>query len=133
MSRELDAIDRKILDELQLDGRLSIVELANRVHLTKTPCTERVRRLEKAGVLDGYHAILDPGKVGMSHVTVVHVNLMRTVLWLHVAIGLMMLGIDLTTPMPWYWTAVEGIPVALAGLAILWLYRLAHSAVSGPK
>lgn len=78
MTRELDAIDRKILDELQRDGRLSIVELANRVHLTKTPCTERVRRLEKAGVLNGYHAMLDPEKVGMSNVTVVHVNLQRT-------------------------------------------------------
>jgi hypothetical protein len=53
--------------------------------------------------------------------------------WLHVAIGLMMLGIDLTTPMPWYWTAVEGIPVALAGLVIVWLYRLANSAVSESK
>ncbi len=43
--------------------------------------------------------------------------------WLHVVIGLVMFGIDLTSPMPWYWTAVEGIPIAIAGLLIIWLYR----------
>lgn len=46
--------------------------------------------------------------------------------WLHVVIGLLMLGIDLTTPMPWYWTAAEGIPISLAGLVIIWLYRRAN-------
>ena len=49
MRRHLDAIDRKILNALQRDGRLSIVELANRVGLTKTPCAQRVRRLERSG------------------------------------------------------------------------------------
>lgn len=42
--------------------------------------------------------------------------------WLHIVIGLTMLGIDLTSPMPWYWTAFEGVPVALAGVLILWLW-----------
>ena len=46
--------------------------------------------------------------------------------WLHVALGLLMLGIDLTTPMPWYWTAAEGIPISIAGLVIIWLYRRAN-------
>lgn len=78
MSRTLDAIDRRILDELQVDGRLSIVELASRVHLTKTPCSERVKRLEKAGVIKDYRAVIDPTKVGMHHVTIVHVNLVQT-------------------------------------------------------
>ncbi len=78
MSRELDAIDRRILDELQADGRLSIVELAARINLTKTPCSERVRRLERAGIIDGYRAILDPQKVGREHVTVVQVILSQT-------------------------------------------------------
>ena len=47
--------------------------------------------------------------------------------WLHVVIGLLMLGIDLTAPMPWYWTAAEGIPISIAGLVIIWLYRQANS------
>ena len=78
MSRELDAIDRHILDELQRNGRLSIVELAARINLTKTPCSERVRRLEKAGIILGYRAEIDPASVGMNQVTVVHVSLSRT-------------------------------------------------------
>ena len=79
MSRPFDTIDRRILNELQLNGRLSIVELANRVHLTKTPCSERVRRLEKSGVISGYNAALNPAEVNMSHVTIVHVNMMQTI------------------------------------------------------
>ena len=47
--KELDRIDRRILDILQSDGRISMTDLAERVGLSATPCTERVRRLEKAG------------------------------------------------------------------------------------
>lgn len=78
MKRNLDYIDRRILDELQVNGRLSIVELANRVHLTKTPCSERVKRLEKSGVISGYRAMLNPVEVGLNHLSVVHVNLTKT-------------------------------------------------------
>lgn len=78
MSRSFDQIDKRILDELQNNGRLSIVELANRVHLTKTPCSERVKRLEKAGVIKGYRAVVDATKVGINHVTIVHVSLVQT-------------------------------------------------------
>ena len=78
MKKELDSIDRRILDELQANGRLSIVELANRVHLTKTPCSERVRRLEKSGIITGYHAKLDNTRIGLDHVTIVHVSLSQT-------------------------------------------------------
>lgn len=78
MKRELDLIDRRILEELQLNGRVSIVELAKRVHLTKTPCAERVRRLERLGVIAGYSAILDPAEINLNHVTVVHVSLVQT-------------------------------------------------------
>lgn len=56
----LDRIDRKILDELQRDGRLSITELAQRVGLSTSPCSERVRRLERERVIQGYHARVDP-------------------------------------------------------------------------
>lgn len=74
----MDRIDRKILAELQADARLSIVELSRRVGLTKTPCAERVRRLEKAGVIRGYHAALDPDAVGAGHLVVVQVLLTST-------------------------------------------------------
>lgn len=79
MSRQLDGIDRRILDELQADGRLSIVDLAQRVNLTKTPCSERVRRLERSGVIRNYQANVDPKEVGLNHVTIVHVNMIKTI------------------------------------------------------
>jgi Lrp/AsnC family leucine-responsive transcriptional regulator len=78
MSRQLDVIDKRILDELQMNGRLPIVELANRVHLTKTPCSERVKRLEKSGVIKQYRAVLDPDLIDMKHVTIVHISLNQT-------------------------------------------------------
>ena len=78
MSKLLDVIDKRILDELQHQGRLSIVELAERVHLTKTPCSERMKRLEKAGGIKEYRAVVDAAKVGMNHVTIVHVSLVQT-------------------------------------------------------
>ena len=52
-----------------------------------------------------------------------HLSLVPLLGWLHVVIGLTMLGVDLTTPMPWYWTVVEGLPVAAMGGAILWLHH----------
>lgn len=78
MSRQLDAIDKRILDELQIDGRLSIVELANRVNLTKTPCSERVKRLEKSGVIKHYRAVLNPDLIEKKQVTIVHITLNQT-------------------------------------------------------
>lgn len=78
MKKGFDAIDRRILKELQEDGRMSIVELANRVHLTKTPCAERVKRLERTGVIRGYRADLNPEPLNADHVIIVHVTLTRT-------------------------------------------------------
>ncbi|EBA17163.1 Transcriptional Regulator, AsnC family protein [Roseobacter sp. SK209-2-6] len=78
MNRELDRIDLRILEELESDGRLSIVELSQRVNLTNTPCSERVKRLEKAGYISGYRAILDKEKQGLGHLTVVQVSLSAT-------------------------------------------------------
>ena len=60
----LDRIDREILCQLQQDGRLSNVELARRVGLTPPPCLRRVKRLEDAGVLAGYRAVIDPAALG---------------------------------------------------------------------
>lgn len=78
MSRELDRIDKRILDELQADGRLPIVELAARVNLTNTPCTERVRRLEKSGLIKKYSAIVDPDLLGFKHLSVVQISMAAT-------------------------------------------------------
>jgi DNA-binding Lrp family transcriptional regulator len=60
----LDAIDRRILAELQTNGRITNVELARRAGISAPPCLRRVRRLEQAGVIRGYHADTDPQKLG---------------------------------------------------------------------
>ncbi|MEW1796429.1 Lrp/AsnC family transcriptional regulator [Streptomyces niveus] len=66
MSNEttLDSVDRDILFQLRQDGRLTNVELAKRVGLTPPPCLRRVKRLEEAGVIAGYRAVLDPHALG---------------------------------------------------------------------
>lgn len=74
-SRELDKIDRKILRVLQQDGRISFTELGERVGLSTSPCTERVRRLERNGVITGYHARLDPQLVGAGLLVFVEISL----------------------------------------------------------
>lgn len=61
---ELDDIDRKILAELQRDGRMTNVELARRTDITAPPCLRRMRRLEEAGIIRGYHADTDPQRLG---------------------------------------------------------------------
>jgi DNA-binding Lrp family transcriptional regulator len=60
----LDAIDRRILAELQADGRMTNVELARRAGISAPPCLRRMRRLEETGVIRGYHADTDPQKLG---------------------------------------------------------------------
>ena len=59
-----DQIDQRILAELQKDGRITNVELASRVGLTAPPCLRRVRTLEEDGVIEGYHAQLNPARMG---------------------------------------------------------------------
>ena len=61
-----DRIDRQILALLQEDGRMTNVELAERVGLTAPPCLRRVRALEEAGAIRGYHAALDPRLLGFT-------------------------------------------------------------------
>lgn len=58
--RKLDRIDRMILDILQKNGRIAISELASQVNLSTTPCSERVKRLERDGIIMGYYARLNP-------------------------------------------------------------------------
>jgi len=64
MRERLDAIDLKILTELQSDGSITNVELARRVGLSAPPCLRRVRSLEEAGIIKGYRALLDPKLLG---------------------------------------------------------------------
>ena len=71
----VDRIDRAILRLLQSDGRLTNVELAERVRLSPSPCLRRVRALERAGVIRGYHADIDPAAVGRGFEVTVHVEL----------------------------------------------------------
>jgi DNA-binding Lrp family transcriptional regulator len=62
----LDSIDRRLLAELQDEGRVTNVDLARRVGLTAPPCLRRVRALEEAGVIRGYHADLDASSLGFT-------------------------------------------------------------------
>lgn len=61
---DLDGIDRRILTELQDDGRMTNVELSRRAGISAPPCLRRVRRLEETGVIRGYHADTDPASLG---------------------------------------------------------------------
>ncbi len=74
-TRELDKIDLHILRILQEEARISFTDLGERVGLSTTPCTERVRRLERDGVITGYHARLDPQLVGAGLLVFVEISL----------------------------------------------------------
>jgi Lrp/AsnC family leucine-responsive transcriptional regulator len=74
---QLDAIDRAILNELQHNGRLSNVELAQRVHLSPSACLRRVKVLEDAGVIAGYVALVNPKAVGKQGTCYSIINLER--------------------------------------------------------
>jgi len=62
---DLDAIDRRIVTELQTNARLSNIELAEKIGLSPSPCLRRVRRLERDGYIEGYRASLRRGRVGL--------------------------------------------------------------------
>jgi DNA-binding Lrp family transcriptional regulator len=71
----MDEIDRKILAELQSDGRLSVTDLAERVSLSISPCHRRLRALEESGAIKRYRAQLDPGALGLNFSAIVFVTL----------------------------------------------------------
>lgn len=73
--RELDRIDRQILDILQREGRLPMTELAERVHLSATPCADRVRRMERDGVIVGYYARVSPQALGRNLLVFLEIKL----------------------------------------------------------
>jgi Lrp/AsnC family transcriptional regulator, leucine-responsive regulatory protein len=61
----MDKIDKRIIGELQRNGKATVAELAERVGLSQSPCARRVRNLERAGVIKGYAAVVDQTKVGL--------------------------------------------------------------------
>ncbi len=75
---KLNKTDRYILDILQKEGRLSFAEIARRVGLSTTPCIERIKKLERDGVITGYSAQLNPRKVGAELLVFVQIRLSRT-------------------------------------------------------
>ena len=74
---ELDKTDLKILSILQVDGQLSNQEVAERVNLSPSPCLRRIKRLEQAGVIRQYVALLDPEKIGLGLLAYVNVRLAK--------------------------------------------------------
>lgn len=74
---KLDRYDRRILDLLQSDGRLSNIELADRIGLSPSPCLRRVRLLEEAGAIQGYGARLDRDRIGLGLTVFVNVKVER--------------------------------------------------------
>lgn len=74
---QLDRYDRKILQLLQDDGRLSNQELADRIGLSPSPCLRRVRALEEGGYLVAYRALVDAKKLGLSLIALIHISMDR--------------------------------------------------------
>ena len=72
---EFDRFDARILSALQRDGRLAVVELAEAVGLSPTPCARRIKALESSGAIQGYAAILDPVQIGLGVLAIVQVKL----------------------------------------------------------
>ncbi len=78
MEFKLDATDRRILMELQNDGRITNQDLAKRIRLSPAACFDRVKRLRERGVIKGYSAILDPNEIGLPLIIFVEIFLDRT-------------------------------------------------------
>lgn len=75
---DIDAFDVKIMGVLASNGRVTMTDLSQQIGLTKTPTQARVKRLEEAGFIKGYRALLDPVKMGLDHVAFVQVTLSDT-------------------------------------------------------
>jgi DNA-binding Lrp family transcriptional regulator len=77
MISAMDMIDRKIIAELQAEGRLTVTELAQRVGLSVAPCHRRLRELERGGAIRGYRAVVDPAAIGLGFEVLVQVTMDR--------------------------------------------------------
>lgn len=78
MDSQIDQVDRKIIDVLSGEGRVTVTELAKRVNLSKTPCQIRLKRLVDEGVIRGFRAVTDPVKLGLGHIAFAEVKLSDT-------------------------------------------------------
>lgn len=78
LDSQIDLIDRKIIAELRVDGRIPVTALAQRVGLSKTPCQIRLRRLIGEGYIRGFRAVVDPAKLGIGHIAFAKVKLSDT-------------------------------------------------------
>lgn len=78
MDHNLDAVNKRILQELVANARIPITELAKAVGLSKTPVALRIKQMEEMGLITGYRAMLSPLKLGLTHVTYVEVSLTDT-------------------------------------------------------
>jgi Lrp/AsnC family leucine-responsive transcriptional regulator len=78
-SIKLDGIDRAVLRELQADGRITVQELSERVGLSPSPCARRIRLMEEAGIIAGYHAMIDEARAGFPFSVFISVKLGRQV------------------------------------------------------
>lgn len=78
LDRDIDQFDRRILDALAEDGRMSVTDLARRVGLSNTPCQQRLKRLMADGYIEGFKAILNPARMGLDHVAFAEVKLTNT-------------------------------------------------------
>jgi Lrp/AsnC family leucine-responsive transcriptional regulator len=72
---QVDRYDARILSALQRDGRLSVVDLAEAIGLSPTPCARRIKALESAGAIEGYAAVINPARVGLAVLAIVQVKL----------------------------------------------------------
>lgn len=74
---DMDAVDRKILANLEAEGRLTVTEVAQRVRLSVAACHRRIRELERSGAIRGYRAVVDPAAVGLGFEVLVSVTMER--------------------------------------------------------
>lgn len=75
---DTDSVDIQIIDNLQVDGRITISDLSRQIHLSATPCTLRIRKLEQSGVIQGYHARINPKALNLALLVFVTVKLRAT-------------------------------------------------------
>lgn len=75
---QIDQIDRNMIEQLKVEGRITLTELASRVGLSKTPCQIRLKRLIDSGIIRGFRAVTDPVKLGLGHIAFAEVKLSDT-------------------------------------------------------
>ena len=73
----MDRYDRRILEVLQVEGRISNQELADRIGLSQSPCLRRVRALEESGLISGYRALVDAKQLGLNLLALIHISMDR--------------------------------------------------------